>query len=429
MSDGDRNMVLKKLSALLETELNTTVLALSNADVASSSAQTIVNVLVDKYCYQCIYKSVVSKRRASNHYSIHTLIQQQMTLSQQYLDQLPSFTDDNTKDGISSNSSSSFVPKNYGQYSMHLNPVSKLEHLHFTTCLQAVSKLYNQEDNVGNNNNSMRNSSDAASVASSMSALMLSQSCITPLVIILEHAECMLTATFNDLLLLLTSSTSLKIVLVIVHTQSAPLLTIQSPTTRSLLCGCPVLRALTPFDLYDTVMANLLAAREIPVSVSAELIGWLHESYWRSNMCIQTVVDRILLCLGYHFKRRTSLLCMFEDSKWLSEMQLLTAQVKQQQQKQRPQNQLVRNIFDITSLMHAQDFADCELELTLEYQKNGICTQTSVLTLYQLMCESIGRATVDYHWFQCLLVMSFSVCGSFDVNIVLTWNFGVVAQR
>jgi hypothetical protein len=307
LSDGDRHVVLGRLTSILEQELNVAVLSLSSADM-NNSAQTIIDVLVDKYCYQCIYKTALTRKRTSSSTSITAMIQQHMTLSEQYLRQL----------NLSANASFGFVPTNYGKSShQQLDSVTKLEHLHFTSCLQSLFKLQASTTDTTSSLGSVNG--DSSSVASSI--FSLAHNSVGPLVLLVEHAECVLTDIFNDLLLLLSTKTSiLKILLVIVHSQTCSLMTFHNPHSRALLCGSTVLRALTPFQLYDSVMSNIFAAREIPVSVSAELIGWLHESYWRSHMCIQTVIDRVLMCLGFHFRRRTSLFSMYEDSTWLYEV-------------------------------------------------------------------------------------------------------------
>lgn len=107
---------------------------------------------------------------------------------------------------------------------------------------------------------------------------------------------------------------------------------------NSCLCPCPIPlekatrilmdislhKTVGPFEIYDDMMGRILAARELPISFPASVIAWIHESFWRSNNCNSSAIDRILICLSTHFQKRCSILCMFQDRDWLQDMKLVT---------------------------------------------------------------------------------------------------------
>ena len=88
------------------------------------------------------------------------------------------------------------------------------------------------------------------------------------------------------------------------------------PSIRS-LSDVVVHTTISPNEFYDTFIARVLSAREIPVIIPSPFVLYLHELFFRSQMCVSTIMDRILLMFGQHFKRRKSVLCMWRDVDWL----------------------------------------------------------------------------------------------------------------
>jgi hypothetical protein len=85
-------------------------------------------------------------------------------------------------------------------------------------------------------------------------------------------------------------------------------------------------------------------------------------------------------------------------------MQILQSHRKEQKQVATSRSQpppLLRNVAEIASLMTISNFA--EVGLAVDFIKGGVAP-ASVRELYQLLNVSLGRASVDYQWFQCLMV-------------------------
>lgn len=94
---------------------------------------------------------------------------------------------------------------------------------------------------------------------------------------------------FIDLL----KCSSLKIRLVFIHALSRPARFHLSQSFQSLVSlDFTPLHSMGSSDLYDAVVGRILASRNIPVSLPAEAIGWIHECFWRSERCVSTAVDR-----------------------------------------------------------------------------------------------------------------------------------------
>ena len=73
----------------------------------------------------------------------------------------------------------------------------------------------------------------------------------------------------------------------------------------------------SPIDLYDRFIGRILSAREIPVTIPAAYALYLHELFYRSQMCVCTILDRLLMMFNTHFKLKKSVLCMWRDVEWL----------------------------------------------------------------------------------------------------------------
>ena len=111
-------------------------------------------------------------------------------------------------------------------------------------------------------------------------------------------------------------SENIKFVLLSFQSSVCPLPIKLDPSIRS-LSYVNIHSTVSPIDLYDRFIGRILSAREIPVTIPAAFALYLHELFYRSQMCVCTIMDRLLLMFKTHFQFRKSVLCMWRDTEWL----------------------------------------------------------------------------------------------------------------
>jgi hypothetical protein len=150
---------------------------------------------------------------------------------------------------------------------------------------------------------------------------------------------------------------------------------------------------ITPWEIYDDFIGRVVSAQKLPVSLTAEVWQWIHESFWRSSCCVRTALDRILLVLSRHFAYRCSLLCMFEESQWLLEMKLIRKSGKTDEEK------INQAIHDLLSYMDVDDIKGTGLALTYKGTKGR---NSEVIFAKRKLVVNLRRLRVDRNWFRCL---------------------------
>lgn len=110
------------------------------------------------------------------------------------------------------------------------------------------------------------------------------------ILIVVHRAECLNSALFDQVVQSLQDS-SLKFCFLLLHSDHCALdwlstQTLQANTTLSLI------KTMTSMDVYDALLARLLAAREIPVTFPLSVVGWMHESFHRSTRCVKSTVEK-----------------------------------------------------------------------------------------------------------------------------------------
>ena len=121
---------------------------------------------------------------------------------------------------------------------------------------------------------------------------------------------------FGNYILTELKSENIKFVLLSFQSSVCPLPIKLDPSIRS-LSYVNIHSTVSPFDLYDRFIGRILSAREIPVTIPAAFALYLHELFYRSQMCVCTIMDRLLLMFKTHFQFRKSVLCMWRDTEWL----------------------------------------------------------------------------------------------------------------
>ena len=111
-------------------------------------------------------------------------------------------------------------------------------------------------------------------------------------------------------------SDNVKFVLLLFQSSVCPLPIKLDPSISS-LSYVNVHTTISPIDLYDRFIGRILSAREIPVIIPAAYALYLHELFYRSQMCVYTILDRLLLMFKTHFQLKKSVLCMWRDIEWL----------------------------------------------------------------------------------------------------------------
>ena len=142
--------------------------------------------------------------------------------------------------------------------------------------------------------------------------------------ILIRYTEYIDPVMFNDLLIILNAELKCKsgIHLILVNASNCRLPLPQDGGTNSLF-EMSLYSTIEPSILYDNIIGFCVSDRNIPIIIPSAVIAWIHESFWRSNCCTSSAIDKILLCYHYHFTKIDALLIMFTDTKWLEDMKVI----------------------------------------------------------------------------------------------------------
>ena len=117
------------------------------------------------------------------------------------------------------------------------------------------------------------------------------------IMIILRHSERLHVHVFGEIVEMLQQS-DIRAHLVLFNSSKCgfPLRLDKSP--RSLL-SVTIRGTSAPSEFYDVFMRQIICNTEIPIRFPRKIIHWLHEKFWRSNNCVHSVKNRLLLIFLY----------------------------------------------------------------------------------------------------------------------------------
>ena len=216
------------------------------------------------------------------------------------------------------------------------------------------------------------------------------------LVILLRHCERIDPEIFGDFIKCLSSYNGMRCHVIIFHSSICPN-PIPLQKSSRILMDLSLHKTVDPFEIYDDMMGRVLATRQLPISFPAPVIAWIHESFWRSNSCNSSALDRILICLSTHFQKRCSILCMFRDREWLQDMRLVTKSKETSKDKKSLE---ARTVYTLLGYLGADDMIGTGLLLATQ----GSSREQEAATATNLLAASILQSKIDCTLFKCLKV-------------------------
>jgi len=217
------------------------------------------------------------------------------------------------------------------------------------------------------------------------------------LIILLRHCERIDPEVFGVFIKTISSYNGMKCHIIAFNSSICPNPIPLEKSTR-ILMDLSLHKTVGPFEIYDDFMGRIVAARKIPISFPASVIAWIHESFWRSNSCSCSVLDKILVCLSTHFQKRCSILCMYEDREWLQDMKLIN---KGKDNSKDPKIMKTRIISSLLSYLGAEDLIGTGLKLATI----GVKREQEVTDTMNLLTASITQAKIDHCLFNCLKII------------------------
>jgi hypothetical protein len=212
------------------------------------------------------------------------------------------------------------------------------------------------------------------------------------LLLLLQNAEGIDSEVFSDFIEIVHNMEGLHVHIITLTSAICPL---PLRLTKSAQCvvEVSVFNTKTNWEIYDDFIGRVVSLRELPVSLTASVWSWIHETFWRSNCCVRSALDMVLRGLRCHFSRRVSLLCMFEETQWLAEMKLVKKGGKTEQERQ------WSAIHDIIGYMDQEDIRGTGLVLA---QANSAGRNAEVSLAKRKLAANVARARIDKSWFLCL---------------------------
>jgi len=216
------------------------------------------------------------------------------------------------------------------------------------------------------------------------------------LVILLRHCERIDPEIFGDFIKSLSSYNGMRCHVITFHSSICPN-PIPLEKSSRILMDLSLHKTVDPFEIYDDMMGRVLATRQLPISFPAPVLAWIHESFWRSNSCNSSALDRILICLSTHFQKRCSILCMFRDREWLQDMRLVTKSKETSKDKKALE---ARTVYTLLGYLGADDMIGTGLLLATQ----GSSREQEAATATNLLAASILQSKIDCTLFKCLKV-------------------------
>lgn len=88
-------------------------------------------------------------------------------------------------------------------------------------------------------------------------------------------------------------SASFNIRLLFVHSLSRPVrFHLSQSFQSSVSLNLHPIHSIGSGELYDITVGRVLTARDIPVTIPADVVGWIHEGFWRSDRCVSSAIDK-----------------------------------------------------------------------------------------------------------------------------------------
>jgi hypothetical protein len=253
--------------------------------------------------------------------------------------------------------------------------------------MQCIKTLYEttmnsfKYDSNDNNSNSENNSNSDNS-----------------LIIILRHSERLYPELFKDLIEKFHESrTIMRVHFIVFNSSSCPLPLRISKTVQSLI-SVSIFNTQTPFYLYDDFMGRCLSDDQIPFSFPKAILDWINESFWRSNSCIHSTLNKLLLCLHYHFSFRCSLLCMFQETKWLNALKIIRKILKNDEENYN------KSIKEILLHLDANDLKNTGILVAINDKNINSNMNEEVRCVHSSLNQCLIRSMLDQALFKILKV-------------------------
>ena len=111
------------------------------------------------------------------------------------------------------------------------------------------------------------------------------------LIIVIRFTENLASNVMSDVISKLSICTNLRVHFLFFHSASVPMRFYHSREFQSTM-ELRLYTTISSYDLYDAFISLIVGCRNLPVGLSPAAIAWVHESFWRSERCVKTAMDR-----------------------------------------------------------------------------------------------------------------------------------------
>jgi len=220
------------------------------------------------------------------------------------------------------------------------------------------------------------------------------------LLLVMVNVEKVDDEVFSDFIEMVHGIAGLSVQIFTINASLCPL-PLRLSKSAQLLVNASVTGTATTWDIYDDFIGKVVSSKELPVSLTSDAWSWIHDTFWRSSCCVRSALDMILLALQHHFARRSSLLCMYEDTQWLTEMKLTKKTGKTDEEKRH------NAIHDIMGYLSVEDEDIREAGIV----NPAVAWNEQVLCAERKLQAHTSRLQIDRIWFK-------SLCKARDVCLV-----------
>jgi len=211
------------------------------------------------------------------------------------------------------------------------------------------------------------------------------------LLLVMVNVEKVDDEVFSDFLEMVHGIAGFSVQIFTINSSVCPL-PLRLSKSAQVLVNASVTSAATNWEIYDNFIGKVVSSKQLPVVLTSDAWTWIHDTFWRSSCCVRSALDMILLSLQHHFARRSSLLAMYEDTQWLTEMKLVKKTGKTREEKEHGA------IHDILGYLGNEDVRDAGIINTTE----AISWNEQVLFAKRKLQSNISRMQIDKAWFECL---------------------------
>jgi hypothetical protein len=233
------------------------------------------------------------------------------------------------------------------------------------------------------------------------------------LFIVIKFAEKLTSEIFGQILKLFRNS-QIHVHFALCHSISTPL-RVHLSLEAKYLCRFPLMEAMKSNILYERVMSRILLSSSLPTTLPTEAIAWIHESFFRSERCVHSAVQHVLLCFKTHFKERISLISMCDQSQWLCDMRLIKSLPSSKEN--HPYEKNLAEILKPILFLEKDDLHRTGLPSDINFD-------VRMKKVTETMIQSIAIMKFRYIFYHIFLVWSIFTCIS-TIVIILTFFFVV----